>query len=168
MQQPSRALLRALCARGLGACHASTLQQQQQQHAASLAAAATLSYSSSSSSAATSGLRWVFLGPPGVGKGTYASRIAAALCVPHIAAGDLVRAEIKSGSGLGQQMAALVNKGQLLPDEVVIEVRGGAGGVAVVGGWMDGWDWRDWLIADAAGRGSNARHAHVDGEAVAG
>ena len=48
--------------------------------------------------------KWVFLGPPGVGKGTYASRIAKHLGVPHIAAGDLVRAEIKSGSDLGQQV----------------------------------------------------------------
>lgn len=53
-----------------------------------------------------SGVRWVFLGPPGVGKGTYASRVAAALSVPHIAAGDLVRAEIKSGSQLGQEVHA--------------------------------------------------------------
>eukprot|EP00775_Hariotina_reticulata_P012064 gene12068-12205_t len=59
---------------------------------------------------------------PGVGKGTYASRIAAALNVPHIAAGDLVRAEIKSGSALGQQMQQIVSRGQLLPDEVIIAV----------------------------------------------
>lgn len=49
-------------------------------------------------------VKWVFLGPPGVGKGTYASRVAQALGVPHIAAGDLVRAEIKSGSSLGQEV----------------------------------------------------------------
>lgn len=49
-------------------------------------------------------VQWVFLGPPGVGKGTYASRIAKALGVPHIAAGDLVRAEIKAGSPMGKQV----------------------------------------------------------------
>lgn len=49
-------------------------------------------------------IRWVFLGPPGVGKGTYATRVAKLLGVPHIAAGDLVRAEIKSGSSLGQEV----------------------------------------------------------------
>ncbi|GBF89362.1 adenylate kinase [Raphidocelis subcapitata] len=65
-------------------------------------------------------VRWVFLGPPGVGKGTYASRVAAQLGVPHIAAGDLVRAEIKSGSALGREMQAIVNEGRLLPDEVVL------------------------------------------------
>lgn len=51
-------------------------------------------------------IRWVFLGPPGVGKGTYASRVAERLGVPHIAAGDLVRAEIKSGSALGNEVRA--------------------------------------------------------------
>jgi adenylate kinase len=56
------------------------------------------------SAAPGAGLKWVFLGPPGVGKGTYATRIAAQLGVPHIAAGDLVRAEIKSGSPLGKQV----------------------------------------------------------------
>lgn len=71
------------------------------------AAAAGFSSSSAGAAAADTGageLQWVFLGPPGVGKGTYASRVAAALNVAHIAAGDLVRAEIKSGSLLGQQV----------------------------------------------------------------
>jgi adenylate kinase len=64
------------------------------------------SLSAAFSSTAAQPIRWVFLGPPGVGKGTYASRIAQALGVPHIAAGDLVRAEIKSGSALGQQVSS--------------------------------------------------------------
>ena len=46
---------------------------------------------------------WVFLGPPGVGKGTYASRVADALGIAHISAGDLVREEIKQQTDLGQQ-----------------------------------------------------------------
>lgn len=44
---------------------------------------------------------WVFLGPPGVGKGTYASRMASKLGVPHIAAGDLVRAQIRDRTPQG-------------------------------------------------------------------
>lgn len=44
---------------------------------------------------------WIFLGPPGVGKGTYSSRVASALGVPHIAAGDLVRQEIKDKTEFG-------------------------------------------------------------------
>lgn len=50
-------------------------------------------------------VNWVFLGPPGVGKGTYASRASKAFGVPHIATGDLIRAEIKAGTALGQQVS---------------------------------------------------------------
>jgi hypothetical protein len=89
-QQASRSLLRAAHASFQGAWLNSIA-----------APAAAACYSTSSSNGQ---IKWVFLGPPGVGKGTYASRVAAALEVPHIAAGDLVRAEIKSGSMLGQQV----------------------------------------------------------------
>lgn len=65
---------------------------------------------------------WVFLGPPGVGKGTYATRIAEWLCIPHVAAGDLVRDEIKAETPLGLEMKSIVNAGNLLPDEVVIRL----------------------------------------------
>jgi adenylate kinase len=47
---------------------------------------------------------WVFLGPPGVGKGTYSSRVADALGVPHISAGDLVRQEMKEGTEYGKKV----------------------------------------------------------------
>lgn len=47
---------------------------------------------------------WVFLGPPGVGKGTYASRIADALGIAHISAGDLVRKEMKEQTELGRKV----------------------------------------------------------------
>ncbi len=55
-------------------------------------------------SGAAEPLHWVVLGPPGVGKGTYATRVAAAFGVPHIATGDLIRAEIASGSRLGAEV----------------------------------------------------------------
>ncbi len=48
---------------------------------------------------------WVFLGPPGVGKGTYASRMAGKLGVPHIAAGDLVRAQIRDKTPQGLKVS---------------------------------------------------------------
>lgn len=64
---------------------------------------------------------WVFLGPPGVGKGTYSTRVSAAYGMVHVAAGDLVRAEIRSGSQLGQQMSAIVNQGKLLPDTMILD-----------------------------------------------
>lgn len=65
---------------------------------------------------------WVFLGPPGVGKGTYASRAAAAFKLAHISTGDMLRAEVKTGSDLGKQMDAIISKGKLLPDEMMLKV----------------------------------------------
>ncbi|KAL0338386.1 UNVERIFIED_CONTAM: adenylate kinase [Sesamum angustifolium] len=49
-------------------------------------------------------VQWVFLGCPGVGKGTYASRLSALLGVPHIATGDLVREELSSSGPLSKQV----------------------------------------------------------------
>ena len=60
--------------------------------------------SSSSSSGDGRPLAYVFLGAPGVGKGTYSTRVADALGAEHISAGDLVRAEVKKGSELGKQV----------------------------------------------------------------
>ncbi|KAJ0744568.1 putative adenylate kinase [Helianthus annuus] len=48
--------------------------------------------------------QWVFLGCPGVGKGTYASRLSNLLGVPHIATGDLVREELSSSRPLSHQV----------------------------------------------------------------
>ena len=59
---------------------------------------------------------WVFLGPPGVGKGTYSTRVAEALGIPHISAGDLVRDEIKSGSSFGQTVRDTAMKKGWFPD----------------------------------------------------
>lgn len=53
------------------------------------------------------GPHWVFLGCPGVGKGTYASRLAKLVGVPHIAMGDLVRQELKSTSAMSKQVRCL-------------------------------------------------------------
>lgn len=67
-------------------------------------------------------IQWVFLGPPGVGKGTYSTRVAVALGVAHIAAGDLVRGEIKAGSDIGKKMQSIVSKGELLPADMVYQL----------------------------------------------
>lgn len=50
---------------------------------------------------------WIMLGPPGVGKGTYSSRVAKLLGISHISAGDLVRDEIKNQTECGQQVRLL-------------------------------------------------------------
>jgi adenylate kinase len=64
----------------------------------------------------------VLLGPPGAGKGTYASRLSQLLNLPHISTGDLVRDEIKAGSGLGMKVKEYSDKGLLVPDEVITEI----------------------------------------------
>lgn len=53
-------------------------------------------------------VQWVFLGCPGVGKGTYASRLSQLLGVPHIATGDLVREELASSGPLAQQVVSFL------------------------------------------------------------
>lgn len=67
-------------------------------------------------------VQWVFLGCPGVGKGTYAARLSKLLGVPHIATGDLVRQELSSHGPLASQLADIVNQGQLISDEIVIDL----------------------------------------------
>ncbi|RID61495.1 hypothetical protein BRARA_E00639 [Brassica rapa] len=89
-------------------------------------AAAELEKSSSPSSSPSPSkgrnFHWVFLGCPGVGKGTYASRLSTLLGVPHIATGDLVREELSSSGLLSSQLKELVNHGKLVPDEFIISL----------------------------------------------
>ncbi|KAJ8498928.1 hypothetical protein OPV22_009480 [Ensete ventricosum] len=67
-------------------------------------------------------VQWVFLGCPGVGKGTYASRLSRLLGVPHIATGDLVRDELAATGPLSKQLTEIVNRGQLVSDEIIIDL----------------------------------------------
>ena len=67
-------------------------------------------------------MRVVILGPQGAGKGTQAQRISEATGAEHIATGDLVRAEIKSESELGEQIKDYNDRGELVPDEIIIEM----------------------------------------------
>ncbi|KAL6754101.1 putative adenylate kinase 1, chloroplastic [Haematococcus lacustris] len=67
-------------------------------------------------------ISWVFLGPPGVGKGTYASRMSKLLGVSHIATGDLIRDEMKAGTPVGKEMQERVNAGKLVPDAAIFKL----------------------------------------------
>ncbi|MDR9449698.1 MAG: adenylate kinase [Acidimicrobiia bacterium] len=67
-------------------------------------------------------MRFIFLGPPGAGKGTQAMRVAAALGVPHLSTGDMLRANIAAGTPLGLQAGALMETGNLVPDDLVISM----------------------------------------------
>eukprot|EP01017_Pseudomicrothorax_dubius_P014631 TRINITY_DN1708_c0_g1_i1.p1 TRINITY_DN1708_c0_g1~~TRINITY_DN1708_c0_g1_i1.p1 ORF type:complete len:246 (+),score=54.88 TRINITY_DN1708_c0_g1_i1:141-878(+) len=62
----------------------------------------------------------VFLGPPGSGKGTQAPVIADELCLCHVSTGDLLRDEVTKGTPLGVQAKDIMDKGDLVPDEVMI------------------------------------------------
>ncbi|THF99800.1 hypothetical protein TEA_001693 [Camellia sinensis var. sinensis] len=67
-------------------------------------------------------VQWVFLGCPGVGKGTYAGRLSHLLRVPHISTGDLVREELSSLGPHSSQLAEIVNQGKLVSDEIIINL----------------------------------------------
>jgi adenylate kinase len=62
----------------------------------------------------------VFLGPPGVGKGTQAARLASELGLPHISTGDLFRDHMKRDTPLGLRAKEFVNSGQLVPDDITV------------------------------------------------
>ncbi|MCX8103593.1 MAG: nucleoside monophosphate kinase [Candidatus Bipolaricaulota bacterium] len=66
--------------------------------------------------------RIVLLGPPGSGKGTQAVRLAEALGVPHISTGDLLRSEVQNRTALGLQAQRFIDKGELVPDQLVAEM----------------------------------------------
>lgn len=64
----------------------------------------------------------IFLGPPGSGKGTQAKKLASKLNMPHIAVGDLLREAIREGNAIGQLAKSFMDKGNLVPDEVTIQM----------------------------------------------
>ena len=66
--------------------------------------------------------RLVILGPPGGGKGTLAARLAEQLGVPHISTGQMLRAEVADESALGSRAQTFMNSGELVPDEIVVEM----------------------------------------------
>ena len=67
-------------------------------------------------------MRLVLLGPPGAGKGTQASRIAKRVSIPHFSTGDMLREAVASGTPLGLRAKHIMDRGELVPDEVVIAV----------------------------------------------
>lgn len=66
----------------------------------------------------------LFFGPPGVGKGTQAQRLSAVFRIPHISTGDMLRAAIASNTPLGTRAKEFIDKGQLVPDELILDVLG--------------------------------------------
>lgn len=64
----------------------------------------------------------IVLGPPGSGKGTQCQRLAEALGLPHISTGDLLRDHVSRGTMLGLQVREVMNRGELISDEAVLEM----------------------------------------------
>lgn len=67
-------------------------------------------------------MKIIILGAPGSGKGTQAKRISAKYGIPHISTGDIFRENIKNQTELGKKVAAIINKGNLCPDDITCEL----------------------------------------------
>ena len=67
-------------------------------------------------------MKLIMLGAPGAGKGTQAKKIAEKYQIPHISTGDIFRKNIKEGTELGKKAKAYMDKGELVPDDLVIEI----------------------------------------------
>lgn len=82
----------------------------------------------------------VLLGPPGAGKGTQGERLAARLGVPKIATGDVLRAAVRDGTPLGLEAKAAMDRGDLVPDSVIMGIMKEALGAptAAAGAILDG------------------------------
>ncbi len=86
-------------------------------------------------------MRIVLLGAPGSGKGTQGRRLAAHFGVPHVSSGDLLREHVAAGTELGRQVSGYLDRGDLVPDDVVLAIVGEAvmAGVATGGYVLDGY-----------------------------
>ncbi len=67
-------------------------------------------------------VNFLIFGPPGSGKGTQSVKLAEKFNLIHLSTGDMLRAEIAAGTDLGKKMSLIMSKGELVPDEVVIEM----------------------------------------------
>ena len=85
--------------------------------------------------------RLIFLGAPGAGKGTQAQILAESMGIPHISTGDILRAEVKEQTELGLQAKSYMNKGELVPDSLLLDmIRGRLTQANASKGWiLDGF-----------------------------
>jgi adenylate kinase len=67
-------------------------------------------------------MRMIFIGPPGAGKGTQATRLISHFAIQHISTGDMLRAAVKAGTSLGKQADRYMKDGKLVPDEITINL----------------------------------------------
>lgn len=67
-------------------------------------------------------MRLILLGPPGAGKGTQAARLEATYGIKQLSTGDMLRASVAAGTPVGQKVKAIMERGELVPDDVVIGI----------------------------------------------
>jgi adenylate kinase len=67
-------------------------------------------------------MRLVLLGPPGAGKGTQATRIVSRFAIPQLSTGDMLREAVAEGTAAGLQVKHIMDRGELVPDDVVVSV----------------------------------------------
>jgi adenylate kinase len=108
-------------------------------------------------------VRLLLLGPPGSGKGTQAKRLAAELGIRHISSGDLLRAEVDAGTPCGKAVSEALRDGELVPDDVVLEMlRGPIVEASADGGYvLDGFP-RTLAQAEAAAEMARAEGVLAD------
>lgn len=81
--------------------------------------------------------RLIFLGPPGAGKGTQAKILSERCGVPHISTGDILRIAVKAGTALGQKAEGYMSAGELVPDELILDlVRERLSQADTTNGWL--------------------------------
>lgn len=98
-------------------------------------------------------LNLIMLGPPGAGKGTQAERLARARGIPKISTGDILREAVHAGTEIGQRAKAIMDRGELVSDEVMI---------GIVQGRLDGADALPGFVLDGFPR-TVAQAAALDG-----
>jgi adenylate kinase len=115
--------------------------------------------------------RLIFLGAPGAGKGTQAQIVAESCGIPHISTGDILRAEVKEQTKLGLKAKSYMDKGELLPDSLMLDmIRGRLSQAdATSAGWiLDGFprnvaqaEFLDRLLAEIGQKYDLAVHLSV-------
>ncbi len=83
--------------------------------------------------------RIVFLGPPGAGKGTQAKRVVVDLGLEHLSTGDILREEVARSTGLGKKAKGFMDRGELVPDDLIIDMTRGRIERAKKGFVLDGF-----------------------------
>ncbi|MES2905814.1 MAG: adenylate kinase [Pseudomonadota bacterium] len=67
-------------------------------------------------------MRLVLMGPPGAGKGTQALKLVERYTIPHLSTGDMLRAEVSASSDIGKKAKALMDAGNLVPDDILVDM----------------------------------------------